>query len=50
MNVLQRNIPAIRIVLLVMFLGLAVGYSFTQYDLARQMVITICISCLGLGG
>jgi small-conductance mechanosensitive channel len=50
MNILQRNIPALRIVLLVLFLALAVGYSFTQYDLARQTVIAICISCLGLGG
>ena len=50
MNVFQRNMPAIRIVLLVLFLALAVGYSFTQYDLARQTVIALCISCLGLGG
>jgi ABC-type Fe3+ transport system permease subunit len=50
MSALRRNIPAIRVALLAVFLGLAVAFAFTQYDLARQTLRVICSSCLGLGG
>jgi|PlaIllAssembly_1097288.scaffolds.fasta_scaffold1265144_1 hypothetical protein len=40
----------IRLILLLAFIGLVAGFVMSQYEDVRSMVITICVSCIGLGG
>jgi hypothetical protein len=45
-----HNLPIIRLVLLLAFIAFVVGFAVSQYQDVRSMVITICTSCIGLGG
>ena len=47
---IQKNASVIRITLLVLFAVLIGVFVFDQYDLVRDSVRFICVSCLGLGG
>lgn len=39
----------LRILLLLLFTGFAVGFAAGQYDMVRSLVIVICTSCVGIG-
>jgi hypothetical protein len=46
----QRNMPIIRLALVGVFFFFVVGFAAAEYDLVRDSVRFLCISCLGLGG